>query len=140
MEQLPGRTMYNDAEVAAYVWLALMYSFMDLLADRTLKIAALDAGKLMDSPDETIAAIETFFDTGPIDRKSLNTSEYTVFTRHSKDTGKIFDKEANRLETKKMAAVLKDEISAGVKWAERVMSGNPVPEILPNHLEIQGKA
>ena len=123
----------SDAQAAAFVWIGLMRSYLDLLADDRLTVRSLEASIFFDHPTPTLEAAARHFGLA-LGEADIEAAVGGVFTRNAKDPFQAFDKAAYATDHEHLTHLLAAEIEEGRAWAATLTHGDPLPDVLPQRL------
>jgi hypothetical protein len=123
-----------DHEACALHWLTLMYRYITTEYFGLAGLLALQSHVFFEQPVETIARVAAHFgipaSAGELDR-IINSP---VFSTYSKNRKRAFSNADRESANKDARTRYKEEIAAGLWFAEQIMARHPVPDCLPRDL------
>ena len=121
----------TDLEVAAYAWMLQHAEFLAMLTGRPEQFRSLASARLFERDPAMLAALRDFFGLGP---GFPPPPDDPVYSRHSKDPAKPYDRGARQAELDRLAATYGEEVERGVGLARELAREAGIPLDLPNPL------
>lgn len=121
----------TDLEVAAYAWMLQHAEFVSALTGRPKQFRSLASARLFARDEAMLAELKDFFGLGPGFPPPPGDP---VYSRHSKDPAKPYDRGAREAELEQLAVTYGEEIERGVGLARELAREAGLPLDLPNPL------
>ncbi len=120
-------------EAAACLWLAQMYQYARLLETHA-GVKSLDSDRFFDRPLESLRAAVEFYglELSQAELEGIVAGE--LFTRHAKLPGQRYDNAVRKADMERHTRENRQDIEAGLRWAEKFLPGLDLPGVLPNAL------
>jgi hypothetical protein len=129
----------SPGEAAAHLWLANVLSYLEAAADRRLELRSLLCDDLLEAPRATVARVIRLFRPEIPRSRASRMISLTRGLRHAKGA-QPYDREARRRQFEESRRVNRDEIRAGLIFAERIVRHTALPWPLPRPLERDDEA
>ena len=121
----------SDARCVAYVWLGLMYPYLNILAACPERVRTLNASRFFRQPRDHLVALIEFFGLDISAEQLDRQLSAGIMGRDSKRPDRSFERARYQSDLEEMKASLRREIADATKWVETVTAGATIPDPLP---------
>jgi hypothetical protein len=130
----------SPGQAAAYLWLANVLGYLEAAADRRITLRSLLCDDLLEAPGPTVARVIRLFRPEVPAAQARRRVSLARGLRHAKGT-QPFDPQARRQQFEESRRANREEIRAGLIFAERIARQTTLPWPLPRPVdEGQGPA